>query len=525
MGRMRWLTAVLVAMLIAVGVLPAVADIGEPSPDPSASPTVQPPAPSVYPVFNYPQVGLPDPTINNELVRLLDAVPAGAQVDAAFFVIQPNYPVVDALINAFGRGASVRVVLDSGDGQTASTNQAMDETFERLALVLGRDAAATSFAVQCPRACISKEPDSINHNKFVAMSQSGDLRDVVFQSTANIRSDGSGDAAWNAATVTSNNADLYASYTGYVRDLSVQLSVPGNDYNAFRPPTRYGFSTPYYFPRTDGTDSVSATLMSVDCSLAPTRVDVMASFFTRPKVRNRLNEMAASGCAVRVIARTDTITREFCDSLQNPIEVRIADKPSATKVGIHGKYLTISGGFDSSPDARVVWMGSHNLTRNALVRNDETFLLADDAALYAAFTGNFDAIWTTPSLTAGCGRAGGVSEEEIEEEANTEVTPLIKEKQNVKRKLPKSLKKRTALKSTRTVEGMRLTSVATCRVKGTAQKLKKRAICEVKKPKKDPTVVLTPKKKQRLRVRILQKADGSATLLAFSRDKDYTFRK
>ncbi len=205
--------------------------------------------------------------------------------------------------------------------------------------------------------------------------------------------------------------------------------------------------------------------------------------------------------------------------------MKIADKPSASKVGIHGKYLTISGGFDGSADARVVWMGSHNLTRNALVRNDETFLLADNAGLHAAFTGNFDVIWNNPSLTSGCGRAGGVSEEEIEEEANTEVTPLIKEKQSVKRKLPASLKKRTALKSTQTREGQRLSSVATCRVKGTNQKLKKRPLCQVKKPKKDPTVVLSPKKKQKLKVRILQKADGSATLLPFSRDKNYTYRK
>ena len=83
--------------------------------------------------------------------------------------------------------------------------------------------------------------------------------------------------------------------------------------------------------------------------------------------------MAAGGCTVRVIARTDTITREFCDTLRAPIQVKIADKPSTTKVGIRGKYLTIAGGFEGETDRRVVWMGSHSLTRNALVRNDETF--------------------------------------------------------------------------------------------------------------------------------------------------------
>jgi phosphatidylserine/phosphatidylglycerophosphate/cardiolipin synthase-like enzyme len=523
---MRWLTLTLVAALMVAGILPATASDPTAQPSPGASGSPPPTQPATYAVFNYPQVGQPDPGINTELTRLLDQVPAGAQVVAGFFVIQPNYPVVDALIAARGRGAEVRVVLDSGDGQSPSTNQSMDETYAKLAQALGTDTTATSFAMQCVLSCISKQPDSINHNKFVAMSSAGDLTDVVFQSTANVRSDGSGDAAWNAATVTSGNPDLYASYAGYAADLAARLSVPGNDYNAHRPPTAYGRSTPFYFPRTDGGDSVSQTLMLVDCTAAPTTVEVMASYFTRPKVRNRLNEMAQAGCGVRVIARTDTITREFCDSLLAPVQVRIADKPSASKVGIHGKYLTIRGGFDGRTDANVVWMGSQNYTRNALVRNDETFLLTDDAGLHADFVANFDAIWDNPSLTPGCGRAGGVSEEAIEEEANEEVTPLIKEKQTVKRSLPKKLtKKRTALRSVRTVEGQRLTTWAKCRVTGTKQKLKQRKICVVKKPKTDPTLVLTPKKKQKLKVRLIQTADGSATLLPFSRDQDYTYRR
>ncbi len=540
MEWMRSLTVALIALILGAGVLPAVAESG-PSPDPSgspspsasgspsASPSASPsptasatPNPQVYPVFNYPGPGLPDPALNNELVRLLNLTPADATINASFYVIQPNYPVVNALINAHARGAGVRVVLDSGDGQSASTNQAVDAAFARLAAALGNDPAAPSFAMQCVLACISKSADSINHNKFVTMSQAGDLQDVVFQSTANLRSDGSGDAAWNAAVVTSGNPDVMAQYESYFNDLAARRAVPGNDYHAVRPPLTYGASTPYYFPRTDGRDSLSQALMGVDCAATPTNVDVMAAFFTRRKVRNRLNELAAAGCAVRVIARTDTITREFCDTLQAPVQVRIADKSSRTKVGIHGKYLTISGGFEGQTDRRVVWMGSHNLTRNALVRNDETFLLTDDAPLHAAFTKNFDAIWSHPSLTAGCGRAGGTSKQAIEEEANTEVTPLIKEKQRIKRKLPKRLKrKRTALKSTRTVQGTQLKTIAKCKVVGSGKKLKKRKICVIRKPKTSPTLVLS-KPKRTLRVRITQKAKGSATLLRFERSKKYT---
>lgn len=384
------------------------------------------PSPVVYPVFNYPQVGVPDSAISTELVRLLAEVPSGAQVVASFYVMMPNHQVTDALIAARQRGANVRVVLDSGNGQSASINQAMDETFERLGAELGKDVSSPSFAMQCVLACISKADGSINHNKFVAMSTAGDLTDVVFQTTSNMRSDGSGGAAFNAAVVSSGNARLYASYQGYFDDLAARRSVPNNDYHAVRPPEAYSMSTPYYFPRTDGVDSVSRALMSVDCAVPSTTVTVMASFFNRVKVRNRLNELASAGCGVRVIARTDTITREFCDSLLAPVQVRIADKSSASKVGIHGKYLTISGGFEGMVDRHVVWTGSHNLTSNSLVRNDETFLLIDDQQLHDAFLVNFDTIWDYPTVTPGCERALGTGKTEIEEEANTEVTPLIK---------------------------------------------------------------------------------------------------
>ena len=355
--------------------------------------------PEVYPVFNYPESGQRDPAIRTELVRLLDQVPSGAQIEASFFIITPTYPVVDALIDAHDRGAAVRVVLDSGYRQSAATDQAMDETFARLTAVLGGDTSAASFAMQCDRACISKEDDSIQHNKFVLMSASGDLNDVVFQTTSNMRAAGSGDAEWNAAVVSSGNAEVYASYRGYFEDLAAQRTVDGNDYNAARPPATYGKFTPYYFPRTDGVDTVAQTLSTVDCD-ASTTVDVMATHFVRTQVRDSLNAMSQAGCGVRVISRPDNITPELCQSLVDAdVEVQIGDEPSASKVGIHGKYLTISGG---ATNQHLVWMGSHNLTDNALLRNDETFLMIDDQSLHDAFQENFQTIWEDPSMTPGC---------------------------------------------------------------------------------------------------------------------------
>lgn len=536
MEGMRSLVAVLITALIVLGVLPATAE-DAPSPGSSASPSPSAaspdptssepaPTPAVYPVFNEPRPAAPDPRINAELTRLVAEVPAGETISASLFVVAPGYPFVDALLAAHARGVAVRVVLDSADGQSAATNEAVDQTHDKLAAVLGSDPAAPSFIVRCTAACISKEPDSINHNKFVLMSRSGELSDVVFQSTANVRSDGSGDGAWNAATVSSGSPELFASYLTYFGNLASRMDVPDGDYGGTVQPARSVERwTPHYFPRTDGVDPVAKTLEKVDCRLIPTKVEVMAAFFTRVKVRNRLNDLAAAGCDVRVIARSDTITGEFCNSLAAPVAVRLSDRPTPTSVGIHGKYLIISGGFGGS-ERRIVWMGSQNFTRNALVRNDETFLLIEDAALHAQFADNFERIWSHPSVTPGCNRAGATSTEAIEEEANEEVTVLIKQSQTVALPLPRALRtKRTRLVTTRTAQGQPLTTTVRCRVRGTAQKMRERRICVVKKPRTAPTVVLAPKRRTGLRVRIVQQAIGTATLEPFERQRTYTFRR
>ena len=157
-----------------VGGSPSVSPSASPSPTPSATPN-----PQVYPCFQHPGPGLPDPSLNSELVRLLDLTPADATI-TAFFVIQPNYPVVDALINAHGAAPGC------GWCWTVATDSLLPRTRPSTRrtpvckAALGNDPAAPSFAMQCGLACISKADKSINHNKFVTMSQAGDLQDVVF---------------------------------------------------------------------------------------------------------------------------------------------------------------------------------------------------------------------------------------------------------------------------------------------------------------------------------------------------------
>ena len=93
----------------------------------------------------------------------------------------------------------------------------------------------------------------------------------------------------------------------------------------------------------------------------------MAPFFSRKKVRNTLRDMAYAGCNVQVLARQDTMTRDFCDRLDpRKVVVKIAPAPTKDRVTIHAKYVLVDGSYGGGVGHRITWVGSHNFTDNAL---------------------------------------------------------------------------------------------------------------------------------------------------------------
>lgn len=527
LSRMRILPAAGTALALlltgtaAHGLAPPPVDPPAASPRPSETATPPEPSdPTRQALFNYPVPGGPDMTISQDLVDLIDDTPPGESIVMSYFVIQPGHPVIDALLRAYGRGVSVKVVLDSGDGQRAKKNAGIDASYARLAEAMGTD--GDSFARQCNRSCITDEPESINHNKFAAFSRTGASRYVVFQGTGNLRTDGSGDSAYNAAVVLRGDAATYAQYVGYFFDLYREIRVAGDDYAAYRPASSSGPVTTHFFPRTDDADTLSDALRSVDCAAQPTRVRVMASHFSRKSMRNTLRDMAYAGCSVEVLARQDTMTREFCDGL-NPdrVAIRIAGRPTDERVTIHAKYVLLDGSYAGGLNRRITWMGSHNLTENALERNDETLLEISDPQVADAFSTNWDRIWNDPTMSAGCARAGAADSEAVEKSGDTEVTKITRRTQSVARALPRSLRARQALRPPKTTQGKRLRTTLRCKRIGSKGKLRKRPACRLGKRKGLPLVVLDSRKP--LRVKIVQRAKGNRALLPYKRIATYRF--
>lgn len=490
------------------------------SPSPSPSSTTQGPARQT--VFNYPVPGTPDLALTNTLVDLIDGTPAGETVRLSYFVVQASHPAIDALLRAYGRGVSVKVVLDSGDGQKPKKNAAIDAAFARLAEVLGSNVGADSFAKQCNRSCITDEDDSINHNKFATFSRTGNDQNVVFQGTGNLRVDGSGDSAYNAAIVMRGDTTIYEQFVGYFGDLADERRVSKDNYYAARPPVTSGPVTTTFFPRTDKTDTVAAALSTVNCAATPTLVRVMAAYFSRKKVRNVLRNLSYAGCTVRVIARQDSITRDFCEGIDpRSVAIKIAPSPKQDRVSIHAKYVLINGSYAGSVGQYVTWMGSHNLTDNALERNDETFLQFVDETINQEFATNWDRLWNDPAMSSGCSRAGAKDNAAVEKSGDTEVTKIARRSQTVKRALPARLRATQALRPARTAQGKRLRVVAYCSPAGSKAEPRRQSRCRVTMRRGVP--VLSISSKRALRIRIVQRAKGTKRLLPFSRTTDYRY--
>jgi phosphatidylserine/phosphatidylglycerophosphate/cardiolipin synthase-like enzyme len=497
---------------------PSVTPSPSPSTTASATPSQSPSQPRVgeESIFNYPIPGTPDLGISDKLVELIDGTPPGEAINVSYFVAQAGHPVIDALLSAHNRGVIVRVVLDSGDGQRPKKNAAIDEAYARLAEMLGTD-----LTKQCNRSCITDEPDSINHNKFATFSRTDNSVNVVFQSTSNLRPDGSGDSAYNAAVVTYGNEGNYRQFVDYFEDLFVERRVVKDNYHGYRQPVTSSGVTAYFFPRTDDTDTLAAAVRNVNCAAQPTTVRVMAAFFSRNKFRNALVKLAEAGCTVAVLARQDTITQEFCKSLGPKTLVKISPSAKRDRVTIHAKYITINGNYRGLNDQTVTWMGSHNFTDNALWRNDETFVEFTGADVNGAFVNNWETLWNNPLMTPGCIRAGARSEAEVERRADTETTKLSRRSQTVKRRLPSRLRESQALPPVRTAQGRRITTLAYCKQAGSSGKLRKRATCRVVKKRGVATLRIDARKP--LRVRIVQRARGSKRLLPYARSAVYRY--
>ncbi|WP_018653653.1 phospholipase D-like domain-containing protein [Actinomadura flavalba] len=367
---------------------PAVSAAGGVRPRPALSPAIgafaekRPKVPE-GPLFNQPTGTAKQAESIDRYVRgLIADTPKGASIDVALFRLR-TAAMAKALVQAHGRGVRVRVVLDS------DSPKAQADVYKTLVKSLGTRTAKASWVTLCParRGCIADrlDPDdwSKNHNKFYAFSKTRGTANVVVQTSANAT--GAMSSRFNDA-YTSTDATLYKGYRRYFQDLAAKK--PNKNY--WRTVTSQGVSVGF-FPKASG-DPVLDALRKVACA-GGTRVRVTSGLFTRAPIAEQLSALGHGGCDVRIAAGIlgANASKALARAGTGPgPQTRYFTGRNAHAA--HSKYLLIDGLFEGRK-RRLVFVGSHNYTWDALRSNDEAMLTIDNAATFNAYLANFGRVF------------------------------------------------------------------------------------------------------------------------------------
>lgn len=338
--------------------------------------------PQIEARFVQPDPGQPDDTLGDHLTDLLERTPEGATVRGAFFTFSRE-PIAQALVDAHERQVDVELVL----GNTSRYPGGDDWQ----AVQILRDALGDKLTIcregQSDGGCLG---ESLHHNKFLTVSELDDgTEDIVVQSSGNA-TDFERTQYDNIVTFY-DDPSLYEAFTSYWQDLqSQQLDL---DYN--RVEEGDGPVSVYFSPFNEY-DPVLQDLEQVDCDNGGELYLAMA-FFTdwRSDVAAQIRQMDQAGCQIHVILRGSDINSpgQQIMGLLRQGDVDMGYFPEGEQPQLHSKYLAYQGIWgDGEEPTQVVWTGSHNYTRSALLENDEVLLRIEDDAIFDAYRDDWNFI-------------------------------------------------------------------------------------------------------------------------------------
>jgi len=376
------------------------------------------------PVFNDPLgTSAQQKAIFTQLVRLIDATPAGATIRGSMYEFN-DQEVADALLAAHRRGVNVRLIVDDSTYVSGAGGPEYANTpYRTLRAGLGTNDAARSWIVVCDdrfedadgvddvqRGCLAVAPPqpAYNHNKFFVFSRIGPFDDgtsytkVVFQTSSNLSHWYKVESFNDAVTFT--DSAVYDGYASYHEQLRQGRRLAGGNNHAY-------FSTPtgstyrgFFFPRGDssynnpGTDTVVGALNEISCTYTGTdgqprqtgiRIVTHSFLGSRRQVADKLAQLRAQGCWIDVIyTETDnTITSRLNAAGIQHRGCRIPNGPGID-VRPHNKEMLIDGDYNGDSTPRV-YTGSANLTGSSLRSADEAFVRITSASYYARYLDAF----------------------------------------------------------------------------------------------------------------------------------------
>ncbi|CAN5329977.1 hypothetical protein BH11MYX1_BH11MYX1_13670 [soil metagenome] len=367
--------------------------------DDGAVPDAAPSTARIYTHFNWPLAhasGL-DPTITNELVRMINATPSGEVIHGNFFGL--SHPVVAAALNAaYDRGVIMRITLDGSPANRAAAPaiSVASHMGTSAGFCGGTDPTTQSLG------CITSAVAGIAHIKFLTFSRTKapngvSYPNVVWFGSYNAGPTGSGDGDSNSATSVYNSQVSYDELTAHQIRMQHQVHYPSNDYYD-RPAGRGYFydanaGIEAHLSPESGPNLVFDQLLRItpDTSCVIRVFQAVVSDSVMPAVQRLIalqNKIGGvrHGCQVFVLA-TFVGTAAMKALSDAGIEIRHLTK-------VHDKLFMIDGKYDGSAvNRKLVFTGSHNWENKSSYGNDELLASVENAAQYQLFYAHFLAGW------------------------------------------------------------------------------------------------------------------------------------
>jgi len=392
-----WTAGVLVALVV-VAAAPRPAEAAAP---PAVRATIA--GVPVWAHFTNPLAhGGRDDTIHDEVVRLIDAAPAGSAIRGTIHSLTVQ-PVARALVAAQERGVQVQVLVD---GKNQTTGSPAVEIIKQLASATfcSYEKLPYERPNRAGNACISTSDDGDLHVKMFLFTETTDptgaaRSNVSWFGSANMTYASGSDQFNNAVTVYGDTA-LMTGLDRYFSDLWNRRHFPGNDYYDAR--TGRGYwqgptASVYASPEGVGqTDTVATRLNDLtpnrNCQL---RIGMAFVTSARPSLLRLVKSLKTKGCRVWMVVGSKgggiDMSRDVYSSLvQAGVLIRRTSQ-------VHDKFFLAYGKFDGRYQYRV-YTGSQNWSGSALNTNDEIFVkMAPESRtshpLYDGFNRHFGDAW------------------------------------------------------------------------------------------------------------------------------------
>lgn len=338
--------------------------------------------------FNTPGfTGVKTTTVEDRLISLIAQASPNSKILVSMYDFD-RMPLAKAFIEASKRGVSIRFVFDGSIKKLARQDGSAVNTLTHE--MICKEEPCFKYCKSLLGIKNSCRGKINNHNKFVLFSKLDNGGEYVSVLSSANWTEGQLNNA-NDLLEINNDKKLFDGLTHYWNAILKEKSATPLVVNGDK-------ALVYTFPNTKF-DPVLELLNRVSCRIPGSTVRIAQSRFTnsRIEIANRLKELTAKGCDVKVIVREEPDMKSPGTKITDTLGDLMVDLPfhdthgdDVVKNSIHPKIVLVDAAFDDAQTkTQVVLAGSHNLNSTSLDYNDELLAQVVDKTVYA----NYLAFW------------------------------------------------------------------------------------------------------------------------------------